>query len=285
MPEKVIPGPVQDANRIREAVCIHTKKIFDSCKDKDCIEDLRFFPTCCSQDIINRAISIKAGCAELLHVYVDVDSIGFNRGFFTVDVRYFYRVTADAFVGAARPVQICGLSVFDKRVILFGSEGSAKVFSSQSGSEELESDCVIERNLPTAVVEAVDPIILNMKLVDVCNCCQCDCEMVEIPPYICACFNGELAFNGNEAKRVFVTLGQFSIIRLERDTQLLIPAYDYCMPSKECTSSGVEEDPCEIFRHVCFPVDEFFPPSRMDSCDDKGSGSDPEPPGCCHICR
>ena len=35
MPEKVVPGPVSDERRIREAVCIHTKKIFDSCKDKD----------------------------------------------------------------------------------------------------------------------------------------------------------------------------------------------------------------------------------------------------------
>lgn len=35
MPEKVMPGPVQDSACIREAVCIHTKKIYDSCKEKD----------------------------------------------------------------------------------------------------------------------------------------------------------------------------------------------------------------------------------------------------------
>lgn len=35
MPEKVVPGPVQDAACIREAVCIHTKKIFDSCREED----------------------------------------------------------------------------------------------------------------------------------------------------------------------------------------------------------------------------------------------------------
>ena len=29
-----------DTQNIREAVCIHTKKITDSCRDKDCIEDL-----------------------------------------------------------------------------------------------------------------------------------------------------------------------------------------------------------------------------------------------------
>lgn len=35
MPEKVAPGPVHDARCIREAVCIDTKKIFDSCKEED----------------------------------------------------------------------------------------------------------------------------------------------------------------------------------------------------------------------------------------------------------
>ena len=49
MPEKVVPGPVCDDRSIREAVCIHTKKIFDSCRDKDCVEDLRVYPTRCSQ--------------------------------------------------------------------------------------------------------------------------------------------------------------------------------------------------------------------------------------------
>ena len=43
MNERVVPGPVQDSCGIREAVCIHTKKIYDSCRDKDCIEDLRVF--------------------------------------------------------------------------------------------------------------------------------------------------------------------------------------------------------------------------------------------------
>ena len=103
MPEKVAPGPVSDDRCIREAVCIHTKKIFDSCKDKDCIEDLRVYPTCGSQEVLDRALSVKAGTAELLYAYIDVEPVGFNRGFYTVDVRYFYRITADAFIGAAAP--------------------------------------------------------------------------------------------------------------------------------------------------------------------------------------
>ena len=66
MPEVVVPGPVTEERRIREAVCVHTKKIFDSCRDKDCIEDLRVYLTRSSQEAVDRAVSVKAGCAQLL---------------------------------------------------------------------------------------------------------------------------------------------------------------------------------------------------------------------------
>lgn len=33
MPENVMPGPVDDLEKIRESVCIHTRKIFDSCRE------------------------------------------------------------------------------------------------------------------------------------------------------------------------------------------------------------------------------------------------------------
>ena len=73
MPEKVMPGPVEGTGGIREAVCIHTRKIFDSCRDKDCIEDLRFYPKLQYVDVINHALSVKGGSADLLYVYVDVE--------------------------------------------------------------------------------------------------------------------------------------------------------------------------------------------------------------------
>ena len=257
-----MPGPVQDTACIREAVCIHTKKIYDSCKDKDCIEDLRFYPTQNCQAVIDRAISIKAGKAELLYVYIDVEPIGFNRGFYTVDVRYYYRVTADAFIGAARPVEVCGLCVFDKRVILFGSEGSAKIFSSDTVIDELDIPGRMRTNLPTAVVEAVDPIVLDARIMDCCCKRDCDCDLCEIPTFVGDCFGGELS-SGDDSRRIYVTLGQFSIVRLERDTQLLIPVYDYCIPQAEC-SCGDQEDPCGLFRNVAFPIGEFFPPSTLE---------------------
>ena len=85
MNDRVVPGPVQDSCGIREAVCIHTKKIYDSCRDKDCIEDLRVYPTRASQAVIDRALSVRGGRAELLQAYIDVEPASYNRGFYSVD--------------------------------------------------------------------------------------------------------------------------------------------------------------------------------------------------------
>lgn len=261
MPEKIMPGPVEDRSGIREAVCVHTRKIYDSCRDKDCIEDLRFYPTLGSADIISRALSVKGGRADLLHVYVDVEPVSFNRGFYTVDMRFFYAVSLQAYLSSPMPVPVEGLCVFDKRVILFGSEGNAKIFSSQMRTGELDPQLGRKSNLPMAVVEAVDPIVLDARMMECCGKRECDCDLCEVPSFVNSYFDGKLSC-GDDNRRIYVTLGQFSIVRLERDSQLLIPVYDYCMPEKEC-SCGSEEDPCSIFRNISFPVGEFFPPNTV----------------------
>ena len=150
MADRVLPGPVDSAACIREAVCVHTKKIFDSCRDKDCIEDLRVYPTVGSQTYIDNAFSVRPKSAELLYAEVNVEAITFNKGYYTVDVTYFYKITGETFPGANT---VTGLAIFDKRVMLCGGEGTVKTFS----SDICDCSCVDE-GMPTAYVEAVDPI-------------------------------------------------------------------------------------------------------------------------------
>lgn len=256
MADRVAPGPVEKSACIKEAVCIHTRKIFDSCRDKDCVEDLRVYPTCGSQAYIDSAFSVRPRSAELLYVHVNVEEITFNRGYYTVDATYFYKVTGETFPAGCH---ITGLAIFDKRVMLFGSEGSVKTFASDIVGS------VPSHDMPIGVVESVDPIALHMKLVD-CDCSTpADTEDRTIPECITGAFDEDLEFT-NPCRRLYVTIGQFSIIRLERDTQLLIPAYDYCMPDKECQGS-TEDDPCTLFSRIRFPVEEFFPPNGAE-CDE-----------------
>jgi hypothetical protein len=261
MPEnRVAPGPVCCNTPIKEAVCVHTTKVYDSCRDKECLMDLRLYPTRCSQNIIDAAINLKARKAELLWTYIDVEPVPFNNGFYTVDVKYFYKVTLDAFCGVGRPQEVCGLCTFDKRTVLFGSEGSVRIFSSKFVPDANDIQTYEKTNLPSAVVEVVDPIILGVKL---CDCCdkKSQCELNDVPEGIGQCFTDDIVVN-DDGKVAFVTLGQFSIIRLERDIKLVMPTYDICLPEKEC--SGNAMDPCELFDKFQFPVNEFFPPKLSD---------------------
>lgn len=262
MPDRVLPGPVEAAAaessgaRCNPTECtnIHTSKIYSACRDKDCIEDLRVYPTVCSQAVIDSAFSVRPVSASLIYADVSVDEISFNRGYYTVDVTYFYKITGETFPGG---VPITGLAVFDKRVILYGSEGSVRIFTSNCDGPR--GVCAASES-PTAVVEAVDPIALNLRIGDVCA--GGDTEKRSIPEAIVESIGEDLNLT-NAGKPLYVTLGQFSIIRLERDALLTVRAESF-VPTRECVGSS-DDDPCTLFSRVNFPVDEFFPPDTLPS--------------------
>ncbi|MDP4181389.1 MAG: hypothetical protein Q8942_09890 [Bacillota bacterium] len=284
--DKVVPGLICDKElcKIREAVCIQVEKIYDSCREKDCIEDARVIFKHNIQRIIDEAINVKCRCAEVVDVYADIEEVPFKRGFFTVDVKFFIRVTLDFFIPENGGVDIVtkkGLVVFDKKVILFGSEGNVKIFKShfketcckkhnheKHFGSELQQD-----NLPIAKVEVAEPIALNAKIQDILDKCFEDiCCIDQIPRNIADSLGDEDDTTDDNSRcqndhlprrRVVVSLGLFSIIKLTRLVQLLIPAFDFCFPNKECIAS-TDENPCELFETIEFPFNEFSPPQKFD---------------------
>ena len=259
-------GTACDLRGIREAVCVHTDKISDSCLAKDCIEDLQVYLTVPSQQALDCAVSAKARYVELLHVGVHVETVPYSTGYYTVDLTFYYRVIADASAAGGRPTTVTGLAIFSKRLVMFGGETSARSFSSRSGVSCLCKQAIQAGNVPEAIVEVVDPMILGSRVQEVCSCNCCPPSPPVIPEAILGCFEEQLVLDG-ESKRLLVTIGQFSIARLERSTQLLIPTFDYCIPSKTCKNVGSSntESPCEVFGQIEFPMDAFFP-SKADSC-------------------
>jgi hypothetical protein len=232
------------------------------CRDKDCFEDLRVFLKHHDQCIMEKVSAVKAKRAELLHVHTCVDEVPFKNGFFTVDIRFFYRVFFDVCGCDKNSKEISGMCAASKRVMLFGSESKVHVFTSKD-----DGDCGGRRsNLPTAVVEAVDPIVLGSKIVE-CgrhgeeSAMFFECDM---PECVAKFFDEDFVTDGEE-KRLLVTLGQFSVIRLERDSQLLIPCFDFCLPEKVC-EGGNEHNPCELFSQIKFPIGEFCPPVHPKGC-------------------
>lgn len=255
-------------NSFREAVCIHTDKIYDSCRDKDCLENIRVYLTASGQEIVDQAINVKSTKAEIIWVFSDIEAVPFNRGFYSVDLKYFFKITLAVFTGVGRPTEVEGLATFDKKVILFGSEGNAKVFASKYKEDAFDPQLWKKTNMPHAVVEVVDPIVLGSKLIDVHDkncCCDDDFDLASIPSSVSRIFDDVLVVGG-ETKRVFVSIGIFSIIKLERHVQLLIPSFDFCIPQKECVGA-TDDNPCDLFDRIQFPVDEFFPPEKSEFVD------------------
>ena len=106
------------------------------------------------------------------------------------------------------------------------------------------------------VVEVLDPMVLGSRVCPVSVCEPCS---LTIPTEVQAMFGDDLVLGGDK-QRLFVTLGQFSIIRLERPAQLIVPVLDYAIPTKDCCdAAGSTEDPCEMFSRIPFPTAQFTP--------------------------
>ena len=248
---------------LHNALSVHTRKITDSCRDKDCIESLRVYLTRGSQAILDTAAGAKVRCADLVYAAVDVEPVAFDRNHYCIDVTFYYRVLADATIGTCRPAALYGLAVFSKRAVLCGEENRARIFTSDDTGGALLCQ---NRNYPTAVVEALDPMILNSRVKELCEGGHRENTVVQIPANVLELFDDELVLTGDR-RRLYVSLGQFSIIRLERDAQIVVPFLDYSLPTKDCCDApGCAEDPCEMFSRIPFPTNQFTP-KGCDPCD------------------
>lgn len=268
----------QNSGCFKEAVCIDAFRVYDSCADKDCLEDLRVYFTESGQRVISTACNVRIRDIDVITVYLDLEPVPFNKGFYSVDMTFFFEVKLDVFLApAAVPVSICGLSIFNKKVILYGSEGNVKIFSSDFALDEADKQNTSVRNLPKATVQVAEPIGLSAKICEVSKCCKDCCREPEcrIPECICRRFGGDfetdLSSGSSSNKAVYITMGIFTIVQIERNVQMMIPAYDFCIPNKECVTTS--DNPCELFNKLDFPTDEFFPPRATDNQrDDHGCG-------------
>ena len=216
-----------DPQNLRQAMSIHTRKITDACRDKDCVEDLRVYLTAGSQQTLDNAANVRVRSAQLLHTYIDVEPVAFDRNHYCIDITFYYRILADAVIGTCRPAALSGLAVFSKRAVLCGEDSRAHIFTSDTRIGEADGCTLSSSNRPTAVVEVLDPMVLSSKVKD-----ACECGTVESV-----------------------------IVRLERDVQLVVPMVEYAIPEKECCDSEgcCTEDPCEMFSRIPFPARQFTP--------------------------
>ena len=257
----------------KETVCIETNRILDSCRDRDCYENVRVFLTDCGREIIEHTSAVRVKSAYIKQANISLDPVQFNRGFYAVNIRFYIKLTFEACVGNGRSQEFDGVAVIEKKVILYGGECNANVFRSNGGFSDFcayPEPCRKEVNVPFAVVEAVEPIVLGVNILEDKHCCCSCCCCCDIPESVASSLNGNLPYDDDDRRYLAVSIGIFSVIRIVRPGQYVISATEYIIPDKECISPS-NDDPCSVFKSMAFPASEFgctHPHSHFE----KGSG-------------
>lgn len=244
----------------RDTAYIDTDRILDSCRDKDCYEDVPVYLLDPSCDLLEQGTNVRIKSAKVAAASITVDPVAFNRGFYQVSIRLFVSLRCEVCTQLGRSQEVDGICFVDKKVILYGSEGNVSVFRSHSDSQDFCSVQNIEtakKNNPTVVLETVDPVVLGSKIKTV-DCCA----LLEFPNEISG-MGGDRLLSGRNGRMLTVTLGIFSVVRIERPAQLLVSGTEYNVPEKECVSPSAD-DPCSMFSHMAFPVGQFGTPSLAD---------------------
>ncbi len=260
----------------REAVAIDTMRVLDSCRDRDCYEDVRAYLTPEGRDLINRTATVRTVEARIVGTAISVDEVPFNCGFYQISIRFYIRLRHEACVCAGATSEFYSLLVLQKSAVLYGGEGGTTVFRSAGTDGFCCTECTTEgvTGTPIAVVETAAPIVLSTRVLccdangggtaggcSCCNECQCGtCDVSEsIPEVIANLFDGELTLSGEDGgNRFLISVGIFSVIRLERPAQYLISgATEYSVPDKECRPAESKENPCCLFRTMAFPIGAF----------------------------
>lgn len=256
-------------------VCIDTRRVLDSCRDRDCFEDTRVYLTACGEEILASSTNLRTRDARILFANIVVDEVPFNCGFYRIIIRYYVEVEFEACLGVGRSQTFKGICALDKEVVLYGGEGRALTFTStprRNYCDVCTPDNAVA-NDPVAIVETVEPIVLGTRVSD-CNC-PCPCggnEYIDIPEGICECLGEPLVLNGT-GPRILVSFGLFSVIRIERAAQLLVQATDYSVPDKECTDATNNDNPCALFRTIAFPTNQFRTTTTMPTTNNTKTGS------------
>ena len=214
---------------------IMARQVLDARRSRDCLEDLQIFFNEDAQALIQNCASIRAVDARVEDVSFGIQPIPLNAGCFTVDCNFTILVRCNVFlVGSEEPIEVTGRTSFLTRCVLFGGCGGVRTFSSD-GTSSLD--------IPTATVQASQPVVLQLFITD------CPGKIT----------GQQDANNTANTRAVFATIGVFSVISLERNIQLTIPVLRAGAPPRQCTVGEFTDDPCQLFRRTAFPTNKFCP--------------------------
>ncbi len=244
---------VSGNNNVKDE-CIIAFKVYDACRQQDCLEESVLGASRAAVSTSYCGISVEAG--EIITppsnaaavsvgeatvervVIVSKNPSPFRVGYWDIDLKYVfaYTLTFRDINGNALCL-VPAQSVYNKSVTLFGSVTtessiSTDLLTSTGNTVDVNAD-------PFVYVES-KAVALKTELVY--NGCCCD--------------------NNDAANYVVVSIGLFTIIKLFRLVNLLVESKGFCIP-EECANTG-NLNTCDYFESLDFPMDVFAPPQKKE---------------------
>ena len=254
MAEMIANCPTNSTN-FKEAVCVNADRVYDSCCDRDCLEDLRLVFNHSDQQLVCDAQCVRLRSAQVVYANIDVESVNFHKGYYSCTVNLYFLVSVDLSSSTMPTTTVTGIACHQKQVVLYGSEGCVKTFSNEfTSNDRKDHQASAYLNTPKCTIQVAEPVTLSARICKVRNNCDCGCK---IPNCVAELIGGCVDDVDIGQNAVFVTLGLFSIIQLTRKVQILVPTYDFTFPEKKCLETN--DSPCDVFRSIDFPTEDFFP--------------------------
>ena len=199
-------------------------RVYDSCSDKDCLEDLRVYFTERDQ-MVDRPCGQRPGekSRRLLTTYIDVEALPFNRGYYSCDLTFFFEVQVECLFRSRRALHH---RLRRRRVPETGDpvwqRGQVSRYSTaNSVTTPRPPGDAVPAMLPRCSVQVAEPIVLSAQLMDACDRCNCGCACVL--RLLLQLYSGPASATGtagtsattNDGKIVYVTIGIFTIVQLD----------------------------------------------------------------------
>jgi hypothetical protein len=241
-----------DSRKTKEE-CIIALKVYDSCRQQDCLDGAKVGPARAARNITVGGQSYTAG--EIINppdnaaavvmknvnvckaIVVSKEPSPFRLGYWDIDLKYVIDYNLEfKNVNGETIGTVPARSLFNKLVTLFGSMTTGSTISTdllngESNTLDLNTD-------PFVLIES-KAVGLKSELRYTVGC---DCN--------------------DTADAVIVTIGLFTIIKLYRLVNLTVESKGFCIPA-ECEDTGAES-PCEYFDGLDFPMDVFAPPQKKE---------------------
>ena len=217
---------------------ILTFKIYDSCRQKKCLNHKELGPARCKTGKVIE-VPCEAVSATIVDLHIQSADIvqkeksQFKEGYWDITIRYnfCYKLIFVDINGEEMP-PVSAVSIYTKRCSLFGSFGS---------EVSVTTDL-----MPTSGILGHEPFILVES-----RALELGANIKEV------CHDKHAMVN-----QVFVSIGLFSIVKLFRMASLLVESHGFVIPP-ECVDP-VPLDPCDFFEELDFPLDTFAPPQKRE---------------------